>query len=108
MLRRFDHSAALAHYDAAIERLEARFGGAHPSLAGLHCSAAAELCALGRHPEASARAQRALALWTFRDEEPALADEARVVLARARAGASAERPGDAEGELVPGVVAPRA
>lgn len=105
-LRRLDHLAALSHYDAAIERIEARFGGSHAALPGLHCSAAAELSALGRHGEASVRAHRALALWTLRDESPALADEARHILARARA-ARGEPPGDDPSDLVPGVIGPR-
>lgn len=87
VLHSFDHTSALAHYDQAIARLELRFGASHPSLAGLHSSAAAELCELGRYSAAIVRAERAIALWTLGGADHALLDQARVILARARARA---------------------
>lgn len=88
LLHSFDHASALAHYDEAISRLEHRFGASHPSLAGLHSSAAEELCQLGRYSAAVARVERAIALWTLGGGEPGMVEQARVILARARARAS--------------------
>lgn len=87
MLRNFDHGAALAHYERAIARIEARFGASHPSLAGLHSSAAGELCELGQYAAAMVRAQQAIALSNLAGHHDQIFDEAKVVLARARAGA---------------------
>lgn len=87
LLHSFDHASALAHYDQAIARLEHRFGASHPSLAGLHSSAAEELCQLGRYSAAVARAERAIALWTMGGGDHQMLDQARVILARARARA---------------------
>jgi tetratricopeptide (TPR) repeat protein len=87
MLHPFDHGAALAHYEQAIARLEARFGASHPSLAGLHSSAAGELCQLGRFDAAITRAQQAIALANLAGQHGEIFDEARRVLARARARA---------------------
>lgn len=84
--RSFDHAAALAHYDQAIARIEHRFGASHPSLPGLHRSAAEELCGLGYYPQARERAERAVALYTLGGGEQDALEEARVVLARARGG----------------------
>jgi hypothetical protein len=89
VLRAFDHGAALAHYERAIARLEARFGASHPSLAGLHSSAAGELCQLGQYAAAIVRAQQAIALSNIAGHHDEIFDEAQVVLARARAGAFA-------------------
>ena len=87
LLHSFDHASALAHYEQAIARLERRFGGAHPSLAGLHSSAAEELCELGRYRAAIASAERAIALWTLGGGDHQLLERARTILARARARA---------------------
>lgn len=87
MLHAFDHEAALEHYERSIARLEARFGASHPSLAGLHSSAAGELCELGQYAAAMMRAQQAIALSHLAGHPDAIYDEAQVVLARARARA---------------------
>lgn len=86
LTRSFDHAAALAHYDQAIARLEHRFGASHPSLPGLHRSAAEELVGLGDYRQAMARAERAVALYTLGGGDHEALEEARVVLARARGG----------------------
>lgn len=87
MLRVFEHGAALAHYEQSIARIEARFGASHPSLAGLHSSAADELCQLGRYAAAITRAEQAIALSNLAGHLDEVFDEAQRVLARARAGA---------------------
>ncbi|MCY1054295.1 MULTISPECIES: tetratricopeptide repeat protein [Nannocystis] len=87
MLHNFDHGAALAHYEQAIARVEARFGASHPSLAGLHSSAAGELCQLGHYAAAITRAEQAIALSNLAGNYDEIFDEAQRVLARARARA---------------------
>lgn len=88
LTRSFEHAAALAHYDQAIARLEHRFGASHPTLPGLHRSAAEELVRLGYYPQAVVRAERAIALYTIGGGDHEALDQARVVLARARGGAN--------------------
>ncbi|MDC0715965.1 tetratricopeptide repeat protein [Nannocystis bainbridge] len=85
MLHTFDHGAALAHYERSIARIEARFGASHPSLAGLHSSAAGELCQLGRYAAAMKSAEQAIALSNLAGNYGEIFDEAQRVLARARA-----------------------
>ena len=87
LLRSFDHGAALAHYDQAIARIEARFGASHPSLAGLHSCAADELCKLGLYAAAILRAEQAIALSNLAGDHDQVFGEAQLVLARARARA---------------------
>lgn len=84
--RSFDHAAALAHYDQAIARLEQRFGASHPSLPGLHRSAAEELCGLGDYLSAISRAERAVALLTLVGGDEEAIEAARRTLARAYGG----------------------
>lgn len=87
MLRTFEHGAALAHYDQAIARIEARFGASHPSLAALHSCAAGELYELGLYTAAIVRAEQAIALSNLAGDHDQVFGEAQLVLARARAGA---------------------
>lgn len=84
--RSFDHAAALAHYDQAIARLEQRFGASHPSLPGLHRSAAEELCGLGDYLAAIRRAEQAVALLTRGGADQDAIAAARATLARAYGG----------------------
>ncbi|HEY8376655.1 MAG TPA: hypothetical protein VIK91_09215, partial [Nannocystis sp.] len=87
LLHAFEHGAALEHYERAIARLEARFGASHPALAGLHSSAAGELCELGQYAAAMRRAQQAIALSHLAGDPDPTYHEAQVVLARARSRA---------------------